>query len=174
MTISLYDVSVLSYIQTLEAVGGFLDKAHAYCTEHGYDPEQVVETRVFLDMRPFRYQIQAVAHHSLGAVNAIKTGIFQPPATPRPMHDYAGLQALIAETLAAVRQVTREEIDARSDADVMFQVKDSERRFTAQDFVLTFSMPNFHFHAATAYNILRSLGIPVGKRDFMGSLRLKP
>jgi hypothetical protein len=174
MTISLYDVSVLSYIQSLEAVGGFLDKAHAYCIEHGYDPEQVVETRVFLDMRPFRYQIQAVAHHSLGAVNAIKSGQFQPPAMPRPTHDYAGLQALIAETLAALRKVTREEIDSRIDADVTFQTKDSERRFKAQDFVLSFSLLNFHFHATTAYNILRSLGIPVGKRDFMGSTRLKP
>jgi hypothetical protein len=172
MTISLYDISVLSYLQTLEAVSGYLDKGLAHCLQHGYEPEQVVETRVFLDMRPFRYQIQAVAHHSLGAINGVKTGVFQPPG-PRPTHDYAGLQALIAETRAELGKVTREEIDSRIGAEVMFQVKDSQRRFNAEDFVLSFSLPNFHFHAATGYNILRSAGIPVGKRDFMGTLRLK-
>ncbi|RXZ36304.1 DUF1993 domain-containing protein [Oxalobacteraceae bacterium CAVE-383] len=172
MTISFYDVSVASYLQTLEAVGGYLDKAQAHCEQHGYDPEQIVETRIFLDMRPFRYQIQAVAHHSLGAIEGIKTGVFQPPGA-RPQHDFAGLKALIADTRAEVAKVTREEIDGRVGAEVMFQVKDSQRRFTAEDFVLSFSLPNFHFHAATGYNILRSVGIPVGKRDFMGTLRLK-
>ncbi|HEY4318259.1 MAG TPA: DUF1993 domain-containing protein [Herbaspirillum sp.] len=173
MTISLYDVSVLSYLQTLEGVGGYLDKGLAHCRQHGYDPEQIVETRVFLDMRPFRYQIQAVCHHSLGAVNGIKSGVFQPPG-PRPTHDYAGLQALVAETRAELGKVKREDIDGRLGAEVMFEGKDNQRRFKAEDFVLTFSLPNFHFHAATGYNILRSAGIPVGKRDFMGTLRLQP
>jgi hypothetical protein len=172
MSISFYDVSVLSYLQTLEAVDGYLGKALAYCKEHNYDPEQVVATRVFLDMRPFRYQIQAVAHHSLGAINGVKSGVFE-PAGVRADLDYAGLQALIAETRAGLQQVSREEIESRTGAEVILQTKDSQRRFKAEDFVLTFSLPNFHFHAATGYNILRSAGIPVGKRDFMGTVRLK-
>jgi uncharacterized protein len=31
-------------------------------------------------------------------------------------------------------------------------------------------MPNFYFHITTAYNILRSLGVDIGKRDFMGPM----
>jgi hypothetical protein len=30
--------------------------------------------------------------------------------------------------------------------------------FKAEGFLMTFSMPNFHFHATTAYDILRSQG----------------
>ena len=45
--------------------------------------------------------------------------------------------------------------------------------FTARDFLLGFSVPNFHFHAATAYGILRMKGIEVGKRDYIGQLPLK-
>lgn len=172
-TISLYDVSVGSYLQTLEAVAGYLDKALAHCKQFGYDPEQIVESRVFLDMRPFRYQIQAVAHHSLGAINGVKSGQFHPPG-PRPQHNFAELQALIAEARAELGKIKREDIDSRVGAEVVFQAKDNPRRFNAEDFVLTFSLPNFHFHAATGYNILRAAGIPVGKRDFMGTLRLKP
>jgi len=45
--------------------------------------------------------------------------------------------------------------------------------FTAEDFLLSFSQPNFYFHAATAYDILRWKGLTIGKRDFMGRLRKK-
>jgi hypothetical protein len=45
--------------------------------------------------------------------------------------------------------------------------------FTAQGFLLSFSLPNFFFHAATAYDILRSKGVALGKRDYLGALRLK-
>jgi hypothetical protein len=48
-----------------------------------------------------------------------------------------------------------------------------DRVFTAEGFVLSFSLPNFHFHATTAYDILRHRGVPLSKLDFMGALRLK-
>jgi hypothetical protein len=53
-----------------------------------------------------------------------------------------------------------------------FQMRDFRMPFTAEDFLLSFSQPNFYFHAATAYDILRMKGVAVGKRDFMGKLRL--
>ncbi len=51
-----------------------------------------------------------------------------------------------------------------------------ERRleFTAESFLLSFSQPNFYFHAATTYDILRWKGVRIGKRDFTGRLRTKP
>ena len=42
-----------------------------------------------------------------------------------------------------------------------------------RNFVLSFSLPNFYFHATTAYDILRTKGVPLGKRDFLGRLRIK-
>jgi hypothetical protein len=45
--------------------------------------------------------------------------------------------------------------------------------FRVEDFLLSFSTPNLHFHATTAYDILRSKGVPLGKRDYMGQMRLK-
>ncbi|MCZ7450316.1 DUF1993 family protein [Agrobacterium rhizogenes] len=34
-------------------------------------------------------------------------------------------------------------------------------------------MPNFHFHAVTAYDIQRMRGVPIGKRDYEGQLRTR-
>ena len=55
---------------------------------------------------------------------------------------------------------------------VRFEFRDFRMDFTAEDFLLSFSQPNFYFHAATAYDILRMKGVEVGKRDFMGRVRL--
>ena len=56
---------------------------------------------------------------------------------------------------------------------MVFQLRDRQIPFTAENFVLSFSLPNFYFHATTAYDILRTKGVPLGKRDFLGHLRLK-
>ena len=172
MAISFYDASIPSYLQTLQAVSGFLDKGLAHLREHGPSPEELVETRLIADMHPFRFQIQLAVRHSVGAVEAIRSGVFRPP-TERPQYDYAQLQAHVADAIETLKKVTPAELNAREDADVVLEVMDRRLAFTATDFLLSFSLPNFYFHATTAYDILRMKGVPVGKRDFMGQPRLK-
>lgn len=172
MAISLYDVSVASYLQTLGGVAGFLDRGLDHCRESDIDPNDVVEARLFPDMLPFRFQIWSVAHHSVGAIEGVRKGVFTPPPE-LPLLDYAGLQKVVADARAALVQVTAADIDALAGRDVTFQFRDFKMPFTAEGFLLSFSLPNFYFHAATAYDILRSKGAPLGKRDFMGPLRLK-
>ncbi|MDX7952666.1 DUF1993 domain-containing protein [Lichenihabitans sp. Uapishka_5] len=172
MPISLYDLSIGSYLQTLDATAALLDKALAHFQEKKIDPEVIVTTRLYPDMLPFRFQVQSVAFHAGATVAALKSGTLSPPKD-RPNHDYAGLQALLADTAAALRAETRESIEAREGSDITFTTPASTRVFTATDFVLGFSLPNLHFHAATAYDILRQAGVPIGKRDFLGQLRVK-
>jgi hypothetical protein len=172
MAISLYDVSVANYLQTLGAVSGFLEKGLAHFTANKVDLGEVVETRLCPDMLPFRFQIQSVAHHSRGAIDGMKKGLFQPPP-PAPAYDYRALQNLIADALEALRQVTPSEVNALEGTDVVFQLREFKMPFTAEGFLLSFSLPNFYFHAATAYDILRTKGVPLGKRDYLGPMRLK-
>jgi uncharacterized protein len=172
MAISLYDATVANYIQTTTAVAGFLDRGLSHCTDNGVDPASLVETRLFDDMLPLRFQVMVVRHHSVGAIQGAKAGVFAPP-TDKPPQDYAGLQALIAETLVALKAIGRDEVDALQGRDVVFETRGFSMPFTAENFLFSFSLPNFYFHAATAYDILRSKGVPLGKRDFMGPVRIK-
>ena len=64
-------------------------------------------------------------------------------------------------------------IDRHAGRDVLFQLGDMKLPFVAEDFVQSFSLPNFYFHAATAYDILRLKGAPLGKGDFLGAMRMK-
>jgi hypothetical protein len=172
MAISLYDLSVVSFLQTVGAVAGFLDRGLAHLQATGVDPEEIVETRLYPDMLPFRFQIVSVAHHSIGAIQGVQKGLFEPPGETPPL-DYAALQKLVADTRDSLLRLTAAEVNALEGRDVLFRVRKSEIPFTAEGFLMSFSLPNFHFHATTAYDILRSKGVPVGKRDYLGKMRLK-
>jgi hypothetical protein len=172
MAVSLYDVSVGTYLQTLGAVAHFMDRGLAHCRDNNIDPEEIVATRLHGDMLPFRFQIVSVAHHSLGAIEGVKAGEFGPPTEQRPLN-YEALQGLVAETRASLAQLTPEAVNALEGGDVIFKLGDFKMPFTAPNFLMSFSLPNFYFHATTAYDILRSKGVPLGKRDFMGAVRMK-
>jgi hypothetical protein len=172
MKLSLYEASVPGFLQALAAVSGFMDKGLAHCRESGVDPEAMVETRLYPDMLPFRFQIQSVVHHSLGAIEAIQSGVFRPPGD-LPQDNYAALQALVSRTRKALQQCQPDAINAREGAELIFEFRKNKLLFTAEGFLLSFSLPNFYFHATTAYDILRSKGVALGKRDYLGGLRMK-
>ena len=172
MKLSLYEASVPGYVQTLTAVSGFLDKGLAHCRENSMDPEAMAETRLYADMLPLRFQIHSVVHHSLGTIEAMHSGVFRPPGD-LPQDDYAALQALVLRTREALQQCQPDAINAREGAEIIFEFRKNKLPFTAEGFLLSFSLPNFYFHATTAYDILRSKGVPLGKRDYLGALRMK-
>jgi uncharacterized protein len=172
MAISLYDLSVASYLQTLGGVSGFLERGLSHCRDNDIDPEEIVATRLYGDMLPFRFQVISVVHHSVGAIAGVKQGAFAPPSETRPL-TYVELQGLVSDGRETLGKLTPAEVNALEGTDVTFQIRDFKMPFIAENFLMSFSMPNFFFHATTAYDILRSKGVPLGKRDFMGELRLK-
>jgi hypothetical protein len=172
MAFSLYAATIPSYRQILGAVGGLLGKAESYCAEQKLAAEEILHARLAPDMLPFAYQVKSTAVHSLGAIEGLRKGVFSPDMTPPPQ-TFPALRAKIAETLAALEALDPVEIDAFVGRDMRFAFGERQINFTAEDFLLTFSQPNFYFHATTAYGILRWKGLPIGKRDFTGRMRIK-
>jgi hypothetical protein len=172
MAFSLYSATVPVFQQTLGAVAGLLDKGEAFCTERGLAQDELVQARLAPDMFPFAYQVSSTVTHSVGALDGVRKGVFSPNLTPPPA-SFAALKQHVAEALAALAAVSPAEVDAFVGRDAAFEFRDTRLPFAAEDFLLSFSLPNFYFHATTAYDILRWKGVPVGKRDFMGRLRLK-
>src|SRR5258708_21513411 len=172
MALSLYDASVANYLQTLGAVGGFLDRSLSYFREHHVDPETIVEARLAPDMQPLRFQIISVAQHSRGAIEGVQQGVFNPPSFKTPF-DFAGLQGLVAQAREVLSALTPEAVNALGGNDVIFALGDRKLPFTAVGFLISFSRPTFHLHSTPPYHILRTNGVPLGKRDFMGRLKMK-
>jgi hypothetical protein len=171
MSTSLYDATVVTFIQTLGAVEGFLARGFDHCRDNQIDPQQIVESRLHHDMLPFRFQVISTVKHSIGAIEAVRKGIFSPPTTPEL--DYEGLQKAVTTAREMLLKVSEKEVNDFIGRDVKFEFRDRSIPFTGDGFLLSFSTPNFFFHASMAYGILRSKGVPLGKRDFMGQLRIK-
>ena len=171
-TPSMYDLTVGSYLQIVRATRAVLGRGRAHCEQQGLDPETLTEARLAEDMLPLRFQIQSVAHHPVGALAGLESGEFGPPRDLAAL-DYGGLEQLMDDTIARLEGTDRARVDALVAGEVVFRLGSFELPFTAADFVLSFSLPNFHFHAATAYDLLRARGVPLGKRDFLGALRTR-
>jgi len=171
MAISFYETSIGTYLQTLGGVIGFLEKGRAHCEENGIDLNGVVEMRLYPDMHPFRFQLWGVEHMTRGALKALQSGRFSPPA-PVPALDFAGLQQLVADARDELAKVSREGVEALEGNQVTFSIGDFKMMFTAPNFVLSFTLPNLFFHATTAYDMLRMKGAPIGKANFLGPMRV--
>jgi hypothetical protein len=172
MTFTLYAATIPNNLQLLGAVAALITKAESWCNERGLPPDELIQARLAPDMLPFAYQIKSTATHSLGAIEGVRAGVFTPDRTPPPA-DFASLKAKIAQTIAALEAIDPAEVDGFLGRDVMFVFGERKMPFVAENFLLSFSQPNFYFHATTAYDILRWKGLPIGKRDFTGRLRLK-
>lgn len=170
MSFSLYDATVRTYQQILGSTLNFLDKGKSHLEESGAGLSDILDVRLIEDMLPFRFQVLSVAHHSLGALKGVQKGEFGPP-TPTEL-DYAGLISLIEDSFKGVNDFSEEEVNGFLGKSMFFKMGGMEIPFTAEGFLMSFSLPNFYFHSTTTYDILRMKGVQIGKRDFMGQLRI--
>jgi uncharacterized protein len=172
MAFSLYAATIPTYQQILGSVSGLLATAETFCAEKHLAPEEIIQARLAPDMLPFAYQVKSTAVHSLGAIEGVRCGTFSPDMTPPP-ETFTALKTRIAQTLSALEKIEPSEIETFIGRDMRFVRGEHQLNFTAENFLLSFSQPNFYFHAATTYDILRWKGVRIGKRDFTGRLRLK-
>jgi hypothetical protein len=172
MATSLYDISVRSYLQVLGGVSTALAKGATHAAENDIDMKELINFRLRDDMLPFKFQVIATCHQALGCLKGLRAGSFAPPPE-MPGIDYAGLQQLVSDTIEELQAMTEDDINSLSNNDVIFRIGTMELPFQGEDFILSFSLPNFYFHATTTYDMLRIKGTPLGKLDFLGAVRFK-
>ena len=172
MSASLYDATVARFEQTLSALSNVLAKGREHCIAQDINLDSVVSSRLYPDMLPFSFQVVSSAHHSAGALAAARSGEFAPPPRPDDV-DYAALEKMVTDALGVVQSVEAGVLAELENNDLVFRLGDDELPFLVGDFLLSFSIPNFYFHATTAYDLLRMQGTPIGKRDFIGRMLMK-
>ena len=166
MSLSMYDASVTVFLHNLKQLSHLLDKGLAHATATGIDPAELVNAKLAEDMRPLSFQIQSASDASKLAVVRL-TGT-KAPSFPDTETTFAELQKRIADTREYLQSVPREAFVGSEERKFMMKVGPGETEFTGQPYLLHFALPNFFFHVATAYDILRHKGVQIGKRDFLG------
>lgn len=169
MPISLYDATVPTMIQMLSAAHGWIEKAKA---SHLSEAE-IAGACLKEDMACFPKQINWMLCHSLGAIEAVRKGVMYPDLE-EPTHDLEQMRLNVGAAENKLRALSAGEMESFIGKEVHFVYEPHgvDLPFTAENFLLSFSQPNFFFHVTTAYAILRHKGLDVGKMDYLGQIRM--
>ena len=164
---SFYDAVVPGYLQMLNSLIGLLTKAEAHCAAKKIEPSVLLGSRLFPDMLPLSKQIQLVS--DFAAKGCARLTHSEVPSTPDTETSFAELKQRLARTIDYVKSYKPEQFEGADTKDVTFPAgPDRNVTVKGQQFLSSFSLPNFYFHAATAHGILRHNGVEIGKPDFLG------
>jgi hypothetical protein len=167
MTLSMYQASVPPLTRMLNQLAAILTKAEAYATQRKIEPAVLLNARLFPDMLPLTRQIQLTADFAKGG--AARLAGVEVPKFPDEETSIAELQQRIRKTIDFVTGLRADQIDGSEGREIAFPIGDQTLSFTGQEYLLYFVLPNFYFHATTAYDILRHGGVDLGKRDYLGA-----
>ncbi|WP_271077266.1 DUF1993 domain-containing protein [Aurantiacibacter sp. MUD61] len=170
MSFSLYEAIIPTMIQMLNAGQNWIEN----CKSCGQSEDDLAQARLHEDMLPFAYQVKSMVVHSVGAIEGVRKGSFSPDLEEYPV-ELEKMRLNLGAAENTLRALSKGEIDSfiGGETRFVFEQKGIDIPFASEDFLLSFSQPNFFFHATTAYAILRMKGLDVGKTDFMGRLRIK-
>ena len=165
MPLSMYEVSVPLFTQTLKGLDGVLDKAAAHFSANGVNFSDLVFSRFAPDMFTFAEQIQRVCHHSTLAVSCFVQ--VDQPNVGKAQESLDGLKVQIATAVSFLEGISTDRFDGSEDREAKFQVRIGEISFSGREMLIHFSIPQVMFHATTAYDLIRHAGVEIGKQDFL-------
>ena len=165
MSLSMYQASVPAFQKHLHALDGILDKATLHCAAKKIDPAVLLSSRLYPDMFDFSRQVQAATDFAKAAPARLANMVV--PSFPDTEKTIPELKNRIAKTLAFLETIKADQMNGSEAAEFTLKVGPNDMTFKGLDYLLHFALPNFYFHATTAYDILRHNGVEIGKRDFM-------
>ncbi|MDG1417634.1 MAG: DUF1993 domain-containing protein [Maricaulis sp.] len=167
MTITLSIIAKTQLEQTYRALDGILAKAAAHADENGVDEAVYLDWRVAPDMFALARQVQLVTDFSLRGLSRLAGQ--DPVSLPDEERNFGELRQRLATARDALSALPTEKIDADPAGNITFPAgPGKEMTLPRQSYLQNFVIANSIFHASTAYVILRALGVPLGKADFMG------
>ena len=161
MSLSLYEASVGLMAPMLKNLSAILGKAEGHACA-----ATIADARLAPDMLPFTKQIFIATDTAKGAaarLAGVDNPVYEDVETTNPE-----LRARIAKTVAFLESVDAAAVSGADDKAIQLKFPNVTLDFTGKSYVTTFVLPNFYFHVSMAYALLRSAGVEIGKRDYLG------
>jgi uncharacterized protein len=163
----MHQSSVGVFVPFLGNLSGLLDQAAAHAKARNIDASILLAARLYPTMYDLTRQVGEANRHAVVACALLSDA--QPPAFPDAEPDIAELKARIAVAIDFLKALPPDGINGAAEKEVLFTFRNgAQRKFTGRSLLLTFSVPQFFFHLATAYDILRHSGVELVKKDFLG------
>ncbi|SPB15538.1 hypothetical protein NOV72_02758 [Caballeronia novacaledonica] len=173
---------VPTFVQTLKNLSTWLDKAaaHQQETQAHANADALMTLRLAPDMFPLAAQVRFACFQAQEPVYRLRG-----EAVPQSLRDareegvksnaqpgtFADAQARIAGAIAFLSDVAPDALDAATEAPIALDLPNGiVFDMTGEHYARDWSLPQFYFHAVTAYAILRNHGAPLGKPDYVSHM----
>ncbi len=168
MALTLHQASAPVFVQSLTGVLNVVDKLAVQAANEKIDPALFLAERLYPNMFSYGRQLQAMCDWANNAC-AWLAGQTPPKFAndERTLEDWKGR---IQKTIDFIQSLPAEAINAGETREITYPAAGAQRRMRGDDFLLHQALPQFYFHVTTAYDILRSKGVNMGKRDYMGPI----
>lgn len=169
MSLSMSQASLPVFIRALNNLSAVLAKGKAHIEAKKLDEANFVNYRLFPDMLPFATQVRIACDMVKGA-GARLAGI-EPPKFEDNEKTFDELLARVEKTLGFLGTLAAAQIDGSEAREISLTSPRGTMKFTGQNYLFQFVLPNLYFHSTTTYNILRHNGVEIGKMDFLGKIQ---
>jgi hypothetical protein len=166
MSLSIYQIVTPIYFQMLPALSVNLGKAEEHAAARKIEPEALLKARLYPDMYPLDRQVQTACDQA--ARPMARLAGLDVPSFPDTEKTFDELRQRIDKALAYIKSITPAQLEGAESREIKLAFPSRTIEYTGLQYLTSFALPNFYFHVATAYDILRHNGVELGKRDFMG------
>ncbi|MET0284712.1 MAG: DUF1993 domain-containing protein [Polyangiales bacterium] len=164
---SLYELSVPQFIKILGNLDKWFDKAEAHAQAKKFDTSVYLAARLAPDQLPFLKQVHI-------ATDSAKLGVARVTGKEAPSFaddetTLGQLRERIQKTIAYLDTITPADFEGAATRVV---TRPDGTKILGQDQLVQHTIPTFYFHAVTTYALLRHNGVDLGKKDYLGALKL--
>ncbi|MBI4515789.1 MAG: DUF1993 domain-containing protein [Deltaproteobacteria bacterium] len=165
-----HDDAIRLFAKTLRNLDQWMDKAAALAKAKSFEVDVLVQARLAPDQFALVRQVQSACDQAKFAA-AYLSG---KPAPPHPDTEqtFAELRQRVQKCLSFLDTVQAQDLGGSEECKVSPPWLGG-KWLRGDDYMVHVAIPNFFFHATTAYAILRHNGVDLGKMDFIGSLPVK-
>jgi hypothetical protein len=163
--VSLYQDSVVQLSKILGNIESWLDKAEAYAKQKSFDPNVLLQARLAPDQFNLLKQLQIVSDWAKNGPSRLAGK--DAPMFPDDEHTFEQIRKRVRSTVTYLATFSERDFNG-AETRVVPIARMPGKGSLAPLYLRETILPNFYFHATTAYAILRHNGVDLGKRDYVG------
>src|SRR4029079_2845318 len=168
MPLSVHEIVVPVMIHGLGVMDDYINHAERLAAAKKLPVPEIFGARLAPDLLSLADQIAVLCHKGEAIASNLGRGVAPAPVTLVPTT--ATLKVRSADTVRYLNGLEPEDLAGAENHTYELSPPVARGGFGGLDYITLLVIPDFHFHVATAHDILRHLGAPVGKRDYLGRL----
>lgn len=158
------------FVRNLNSLKVMMKKAEETAKKNNFEVDKFLDVKLAPNMFNLTKQIQVTTDIAKGVAARLSLG--ENPSFPDTEKTWPELVARIDKTISYLTKFKAADFTKYQEAKVTFHWN-PEHELHGHDYLISFALPNFYFHLTTAYDLLRSNGVPLGKGDYLGEINWK-